>query len=675
MQKDLDKWSEQARFIQMIIDGKLVVSKKKKQVLVAELKAKNFKVFGKHVDAIKEGELAPIVEENDDAEENAKIGASGYDYLLGMPIWSLTQERVEKLMRQIGDKEHEIDALIKLSKEDLWRTDLDDFIKEWRFQLADEEDRRKQARRLGRRESRKLKFGASAAVTKKRKAYGDDDSDFEAGGRGKKSTITKKEPPVVKKNLKQGGLLSHLQPLSKEEQEKTEKRKATEAKKAAASADGKATKSQPRMNLENKPVKNAAAEDVWMDIAKEEEDSNPSNLLATTKATITNKSTKPKVPASIATALGSDPNDSDDDFPTTRPAASTAAGRNRRAATSKPTKYALSDSESDSDGNFDVGKMVRGVPTTATTTSGGRGTSEETSSRPLFSNRASMSRPSSSHGLPKKASTADRRTNGFDTEADDTDYAQLAPSNGKKNGIAVTARSTAASDIDGNNINNLDSDDDEDEDDIFNVAPIAAKKRAKPANGGSSSITTASKSKPITKPGTKAKVPAAATASKTSGTTTAQKPLALSPAAKAYAKKQERAKMAAIPAPSLNKKKTGKNTAGFDGPTSDEDEDKDNAGDDEVEKVADEILDEEEEEEEERVAVMRRPARRAAAAATVATSAGNGKGNGKGRYTVDSDDDEDDDEEESEDFGGAGGEDEEEEESAIVEDDADDDSF
>ena len=667
MQKELDKWSEQARFIQMIIDSKLVVSKKKKQVLVAELKAKSFKIFEKHVDAIKEGELAPIVEENDEAEENAKIGASGYDYLLGMPIWSLTQERVEKLMRQIGDKEHEIDALIQLSKEDLWRTDLNDFIKEWRFQLADEEDRKKEARRLGRRESRKLKIGASAAVAKKRKAYGDDDSDFEAGGRNKKNTIAKKEPPVIKKHLKQGGLLSHLQPLSKGEQEKAEKKKAAEAKKAAAaaSAGGKATKTQPRMNLENKPVKNAAAEDVWMDVAKEEEDSNPSNLLATTKATTT-KPTKTKIPASITADLGSDPDNSDDDFPAARPAASTAAGRNRRAATSKPTKYALSDSDSDSDGNFDVGKMVRGVPTTTTTTmNGGRGTSEDPSSRPLFSNRASMSRPGSSHGLPKKASTIDRRMNGFDTEADDTDYAQLAPPTGKKNGIAITARSTAASDVDGN-LNNLDSDD---EDDIFNVAPIAAKKRGKPTNGGSS-ITTALKSKTITKPATKAKAPAAALVKRPSGTT-AQKPLTLSPAAKAYAKKQERAKFAAVSAPSLKKKR--KNNGGFDGPTSDEGEEEeeeeeeegDDARDDEVEKVADEILDdgdENEEEEEEGAVVMRRPARRAATAAV------KGKGKAKGRYTVDSDSDE-----QSDDFGVGG----EEEESEVVEDDEedDDDSF
>ncbi len=87
-----------------------------------------------------------------------------------MPLWSLTQERVEKLRKQMGDQEMEVDALLKKSKEDLWKADLDDFINEWRFQLDDEAKRRKKARSLGRRASQKLKIGA--AGPKKRKANG-----------------------------------------------------------------------------------------------------------------------------------------------------------------------------------------------------------------------------------------------------------------------------------------------------------------------------------------------------------------------------------------------------------------------------------------------------------------------------------------------------------------------
>ena len=86
MQKDLEKYTNQARFVQMIIDGKLVVSKKKKAVLVEELKTKGFKPFQKVVDATKEGELAPIADNDDEIEEEVDIAASAYDYLLGVSL-------------------------------------------------------------------------------------------------------------------------------------------------------------------------------------------------------------------------------------------------------------------------------------------------------------------------------------------------------------------------------------------------------------------------------------------------------------------------------------------------------------------------------------------------------------------------------------------------------------
>lgn len=72
----------------MIIDGKLVVSKKKKAVLVQELKEKNFKAFPKVSDAIKEGELAPIADndDEDEDEDNVTAAASAYDYLLGVSL-------------------------------------------------------------------------------------------------------------------------------------------------------------------------------------------------------------------------------------------------------------------------------------------------------------------------------------------------------------------------------------------------------------------------------------------------------------------------------------------------------------------------------------------------------------------------------------------------------------
>lgn len=95
MQQDLEKLSNQAKFIRMIVDNKLVVSKKKKAVLVAELREKGFKAITKVADARKQGEFEPMVENEDgDAEqaEHKETGATDYDYLLGVSDKNLVRE-------------------------------------------------------------------------------------------------------------------------------------------------------------------------------------------------------------------------------------------------------------------------------------------------------------------------------------------------------------------------------------------------------------------------------------------------------------------------------------------------------------------------------------------------------------------------------------------------------
>ena len=83
MNTTLEKLTNQARFIQMIIDGKLVVAKKRKADLVKELQDKNFKPFPKVVDATKDGEVEPAMEDRDEDEE-VDATANSYDYLLGV---------------------------------------------------------------------------------------------------------------------------------------------------------------------------------------------------------------------------------------------------------------------------------------------------------------------------------------------------------------------------------------------------------------------------------------------------------------------------------------------------------------------------------------------------------------------------------------------------------------
>jgi DNA topoisomerase-2 len=87
-----ERLSNQARFVTMIIKKELIVSNRKKIAIVDELRKLNFRPFPK-------SKLAKAAGEDEDALEEAEEGlASDFDYLLGMAIWSLTEEKVRPLL-------------------------------------------------------------------------------------------------------------------------------------------------------------------------------------------------------------------------------------------------------------------------------------------------------------------------------------------------------------------------------------------------------------------------------------------------------------------------------------------------------------------------------------------------------------------------------------------------
>ncbi|KAH8804655.1 DNA topoisomerase [Xylogone sp. PMI_703] len=183
------KLSNQARFVMAIIEGKLVVSKKKKPVLVSELRKMGFEAFPKVSEAVKAGETEAVVE-NEEADDNDEAGARDYDYLLGMPIWSLTQERVEKLNAQMASKKEEHDILKNKSEKDLWCEDLDAFTAEWETQLKEDQEYEKTIRNTNRRASRKIGAGKNVG---KGKRQADDDYNPTAKKPSTKKGIVKVE--------------------------------------------------------------------------------------------------------------------------------------------------------------------------------------------------------------------------------------------------------------------------------------------------------------------------------------------------------------------------------------------------------------------------------------------------------------------------------------------------
>nr|XP_037283879.1 DNA topoisomerase 2-alpha-like [Rhipicephalus microplus] len=80
--------------------------------------------------------------EEPDEERDKDGGSVHYNYLLGMPLWSLTMERKDDLLKK-RDEKRELEVLRRKSPENLWEEDLDAFsakLDEVEQAQRDEED-------------------------------------------------------------------------------------------------------------------------------------------------------------------------------------------------------------------------------------------------------------------------------------------------------------------------------------------------------------------------------------------------------------------------------------------------------------------------------------------------------------------------------------------------------
>ncbi|CAA7271414.1 unnamed protein product [Cyclocybe aegerita] len=176
IQTAFEKLTNQARFVQMIIDKQLVVSNRKKIDIVADLRKHKFRPFPK-AKGKPPGETEPAAEDEDEEEETgANESGADFDYLLGMAIWSLTKEKIEKLRTQAAEKEVELLALLEKSPKDLWNTDLDHFLQEWERDCIEFEEKKG-------KDAKGKKVKRKQAVLRTRKSIGtrrdsDDDDDF-----------------------------------------------------------------------------------------------------------------------------------------------------------------------------------------------------------------------------------------------------------------------------------------------------------------------------------------------------------------------------------------------------------------------------------------------------------------------------------------------------------------
>jgi len=125
------KLSNQARFILEKCDGTLKVENKKKKIMIDELSRRGYD--SDPVKAWKKSqETHPDEEEEEDEDGEPKETYDGkgpdYDYLLGMPMWNLTQEKKDQICKNRDERNQELKKLKATTIEDMWLRDLDEFL-------------------------------------------------------------------------------------------------------------------------------------------------------------------------------------------------------------------------------------------------------------------------------------------------------------------------------------------------------------------------------------------------------------------------------------------------------------------------------------------------------------------------------------------------------------------
>lgn len=196
LQANSDKLSDQARFIIEKCNKTLVVENKQRKTMIDELIKRGYRA-----DPVKEWQrrvkLESGEEENEEADEDEEgTQVSGvkkekgakkevdpeaafkkltdvkkFDYLLGMSMWMLTEERKNELLKQRDAKLEELKVLKNKTVNDLYIEDLDEFEK-----TLDEVEEKEREVESGQKKSTaaaaKARAKATAGLIKKRNTVG-----------------------------------------------------------------------------------------------------------------------------------------------------------------------------------------------------------------------------------------------------------------------------------------------------------------------------------------------------------------------------------------------------------------------------------------------------------------------------------------------------------------------
>ena len=119
LEKELLVLNARVRFIMEFIEGKLVIAKRSKQNLLEQLITRKYPHFTYSPEELGELDISVVMKDN------------GYDYLIKMPIYNLTLERIEELEKDKDHKTAIFTGLHDTTVEQIWLGELKNLEKEY----------------------------------------------------------------------------------------------------------------------------------------------------------------------------------------------------------------------------------------------------------------------------------------------------------------------------------------------------------------------------------------------------------------------------------------------------------------------------------------------------------------------------------------------------------------
>jgi DNA topoisomerase-2 len=125
------------QFIEYILSKKVLIEKQKKDTIIVKLKELKFPRLARKVTA-------------EDKEKS-------YQYLIDMPLWSLTFEKIEELKKEAEDIQRILDDYKDKTIEDIWIQELDEFSKAYNVYIKELDEIRAKEDKLTNKKDKPVK--------------------------------------------------------------------------------------------------------------------------------------------------------------------------------------------------------------------------------------------------------------------------------------------------------------------------------------------------------------------------------------------------------------------------------------------------------------------------------------------------------------------------------------